>query len=93
MKHYIIAKFKDRSDLDRLYPEISELFSGVTKLDGVDGLEIHKSNSTRENRYSLMIILHLSQKGLESFDASDIHRDWKARYGERLESKAIFDCD
>ena len=93
MKHYIIAKFKDRDDLDRLYPEISELFSGVTKLDGVDGLEIHKSNSTRENRYSLMIILHLSQKGLESFDATDIHRDWKAIYGDRLESKAIFDCD
>ena len=93
MKHYIIAKFKDKSDLDRLYPEISELFEGVTKLEGVDALEIHKSNSTRENRYSLMIILHLSQKGLEEFDASDIHRDWKALYGEKLESKAIFDCD
>lgn len=44
MKHYIIAKFKDRDDTERLLPEIKALFR-------------------------------------------------KATYGDRLESKAIFDCD
>ena len=32
-------------------------------------------------------------EGLERFDASDIHKDWKSKYGDLLESKAIFDCD
>lgn len=29
----------------------------------------------------------------ENFDASDVHKEWKAIYGDRLENKAIFDCD
>ncbi len=93
MKHYIIAKFKDKQDTERLFPEISEFFQDVLKLDGVEGVELHKSNSSRDNRYSLMIVLTLTEKGLEVFDASDIHREWKEIYGPKLESKAIFDCE
>jgi hypothetical protein len=40
-----------------------------------------------------MIEMNLSHEGLENFDASDVHKEWKATYGDRLESKAIFDCD
>ncbi len=54
---------------------------------------IHKSNSTRENRYSIMIEMNLSAEGLNNFDASEVHKKWKETYGDRLESKAIFDCD
>ncbi|WP_176764387.1 hypothetical protein [Butyrivibrio sp. INlla18] len=54
---------------------------------------IHKSNSTRDNRYSIMIEMNLSPEGLENFDVSEVHKEWKATYGDRLESKAIFDCD
>ena len=93
MKHYIIAKFKDRSDTERLLPEITALFDKTLELDGVENVEIHKSNSTRENRYSIMIVLTLTPEGLEQFDASEVHRYWKAAYGDRLESKAIFDCE
>lgn len=93
MKHYIIAKFKDRNDLQNLYQEIADLFQKVLDLKGVEKVELHKSNSTRENRYSLMIVLTLTPEGLEEFDASDVHREWKERYGARLESKAIFDCE
>ncbi len=93
MKHYIIAKFKDRKDLQNLYQEISDLFQKVLDLKGVEKVELHKSNSTRENRYSLMIVMTLTPEGLEEFDASDVHREWKERYGARLESKAIFDCE
>ncbi len=25
--------------------------------------------------------------------ASEVHKKWKDTYGDRLESKAIFDCD
>ncbi len=93
MKHYIIAKFKDRDDTEKLLPEITALFQKTLDLEGVEGVTIHKSNSTRDNRYSIMIEMNLSQEGLEAFDASEVHREWKATYGDRLESKAIFDCD
>ncbi len=93
MKHYIIAKFRDRDDTERLLPEITELFRRAQALDGVENVTIRKSNSARENRYSIMIEIDLSHTGLEAFDASDVHREWKAVYGDRLESKAIFDCE
>ena len=93
MKHYIIAKFKDREDTERLLPEIKALFQKAQDLKGVEGVIIHKSNSTRDNRYSIMIEMNLSHEGLENFDASEVHKEWKATYGDRLESKAIFDCE
>lgn len=40
-----------------------------------------------------MIEMNLSHEGLEAFDASEVHQEWKNTYGDRLESKAIFDCD
>ncbi len=93
MKHYIIVKFKDRDDIEKLFPRINDLFKKALDLEGVEGVIVHKSNSTRENRYSIMIEMSLSHEGLENFDASEIHKEWKAVYGDRLESKAIFDCD
>ena len=93
MKHYIIAKFRDRDDTDRLLPEITELFRRTLALDGVENVTIRKSNSARENRYSIMIEMNLSTEGLNNFDASEVHKKWKDTYGDRLESKAIFDCD
>ncbi len=93
MKHYILAKFRNRDDTERLFPEITELFRRAQALDGVENVTIRKSNSARENRYSIMIEIDLSHTGLEAFDASDVHREWKAVYGDRLESKAKFDCE
>ncbi len=93
MKHYIIVKFKDREDTEKLFTEIKALFQKALDLKGVESVLIHKSNSNRENRYSIMIEMSLSQEGLEAFDASEIHKEWKNTYGDRLESKAIFDCD
>ena len=93
MKHYIIAKFKDRSDTQRLLPEITALFDRTLELPGVERVDIRVSNSTRENRYSLMIEMTLTPEGLEQFDACEVHKTWKAVYGDRLESKAIFDCE
>ena len=57
MKHYIIAKFKDRDDTEKLLPEIKALFQKTLDLKGVESVIIHKSNSTRDNRYRIMIEL------------------------------------
>ena len=56
-------------------------------------MEVHPSNSTRDNRYSLMIEMTLTPEGLERYDVCDAHKQWKAQYGDLLESKAIFDCE
>jgi hypothetical protein len=93
MKHYIIAKFKDRNDTEKFLPDITALFNKTLKLDGVEDVVIHKTNSTRENRYSIMIEMTLTPEGLENYDNSEAHKYWKSTYGDRLESKAIFDCE
>ncbi|MBR5410845.1 MAG: hypothetical protein IK104_09240 [Clostridia bacterium] len=93
MKHYIIVKFKDKEAGLRLVPEIGALFEKTLLLDGVKGVTLHETNSERENRYHLMIEMTLTPEGLEAFDGSDVHRYWKATYGDLLESKTIFDCE
>ena len=93
MKHYIIAKFKDRNDTEKLLPEIKALFQKANDLTGVESVVIHKSNSTRETRYSIMIEMTLTSQALETYDVCDAHKEWKAKYGERLIAKAIFDCE
>ena len=93
MKHYIIVKFKDKSDATRLLPEICRLFDKALLIDGVTDVKIHPSCSERENRYSLMIEMTLTPAGLLAYDVSDMHKEWKQTYGDRIESKAIFDCE
>ncbi len=93
MKHYIIVRFKDKEAGLRLVPEIEALFSKTLLLDGVERVELHETNSERANRYHLMIEMTLTPEGLEAFDASEVHRFWKATYGGMLEGKTIFDCE
>ena len=93
MKHYIIVKFKDKKDTERLLSEICRLFDKALAIEGVTDVKVHPSCSDRENRYSIMIEMTVTPAGLLAYDVSDMHREWKATYGDRIESKAIFDCD
>ena len=93
MKHYIIVKFKNNYNYKSEINNIYNLFNEAKKIDGVKDITIKSSNSTRENRYDLMIEMDLTFEGLQNFDASDIHYNWKNSYGKYIESKTIFDCD
>ena len=93
MKHYIIVKFKDKSDTVKLLPQIIRLFDKALLIDGVTEVKVHPSNSDRENRYSVMIEMTMTKTGLLAYDVSNMHKEWKSTYGERIESKAIFDCE
>ncbi|WP_178297630.1 hypothetical protein [Butyrivibrio hungatei] len=42
MKHYIIAKFKDRNDTEKLLPEIKALFQKTLNIKGIESVIIHK---------------------------------------------------
>ena len=40
-----------------------------------------------------MIILDMEKEALAAYDVSEPHLRWKKEYGDRIEKKAIFDCD
>ena len=40
-----------------------------------------------------MIKMDMTPEGLEAYDASEAHAEWKRVYGDKIETKAIFDCE
>lgn len=94
MNHYIIVKFTDKViDKDSLYEEIKTLFLTAEKIEGIHKVTFYPSVIDLPNRYDLMIIMEMDRSALPLFDASSIHREWKARYAPLLASKTIFDCE
>lgn len=93
MKHCIIVKFKDHEHWRDQIPAITAHFAPATDIAGVSGVQVRVSNSTRENRYHLMIELTMTADALPLWDKCDIHHKWKEQWGEQLESKTIFDYD
>ncbi len=94
MKHYIIVKFSETvQEKAALYPEIETLFKRAEKIEGIHRVSFYPSVIDLPNRYDFMILLEMERGALPVFDASDIHRDWKSKYGSLLSAKAIFDCD
>lgn len=93
MKHYIIVKFKNDYNYIKELDMINDLFEEALKIDGINRVEMFKSNSDLSNRYDLMIKMELTSEGLINFDNSSIHSKWKNEYGKYIENKTIFDCD
>ena len=93
MKHYIIVKFNSDYDYKKEIENINKLFNEALKIEGVNKIDIYKSNSDRTNRHDLMIKMELTEQALTDFDNSWIHKKWKEDYGKFIETKTIFDCD
>ncbi len=93
MKHHIIVKFTDGTDVGALAEPVKRLFEETLAQPGIHGVELKLSNSDRANRYDLMIVMDMDKEALPAYDASEPHLRWKAEYGGRIASKAIFDCD
>ena len=93
MKHYILAKFIDKNDLERYFEDIKQIYDRTLEIEGVNSVVLHRSNSDRANRYDLMIEMTLSEEALNVYDECEAHKEWKERYGGKLQSKAIFDCE
>ena len=77
MQHYIIVKFNENTEKEKIINPIKELFKRTNKIKEIKKLEIFESNMNLPNRYDLMIKMELSQKALNEFDNSDIHKDGK----------------
>lgn len=93
MKHYIIVKFKSDFVYTEHIDDISAIFAKTLDIEGITAVDIKKSNSTRENRYDLMIEIDMEEEALPLYDKSAPHLLWKEKYGGYIAEKTIFDCD
>lgn len=93
MQHYIIVKFNENIEKEEIINPIKELFKRTNQIKEINKVEIFESNMNWPNRYDLMIKMELSQRALNEFDNSDIHKEWKEKFGKYIMSKTIFDCD
>lgn len=96
MKHCILVKYNadvDAAKKEKLLPEIKELFSGLSAIEGIHGVEVIPNVVDRLNRYDLLIRIDMEKETLPVYDDSEPHHIWKRDYACYLEKKAIFDYE
>lgn len=94
MLHHIIVKWNDQvTDKSTMAAKVAELYAPASDIPGVHGVTLKPNVIDRPNRYDLMIVLDLEPEALTAWDASDLHKQWKANFGALIAQKAIFDCD
>ncbi len=76
-KHFIIVKFKKDYNYKDELNNIKDLFNKAMIIPEIKDIIIHKSNSFKDNRHDLMIEMILTIKGLQDFDNSEVHKQWK----------------
>ena len=94
MKHLILAKFKPEITAEQkaaMLPDIRRIFEETLSVDGITGVQVFTNCIDRSNRYDLLIEISMDRSALEAYDVCAPHREWKTRYGDLLEKKAIFD--
>ena len=94
MRHFIIVKFKKetgKEEIARMTEPVRELFRPLTEMPGIHGVSVSRNVVDRDNRYDLAIEIDMDREALEAYDASEPHREWKARYGELIDKKTIID--
>ncbi len=94
MKHHIIVKFTPEvTDKTALIGKVKALFVEETVPAGVYGYAFFENCVERDNRYDLMIVVHMPKDALPAWDTSTVHKRWKSEFGQYVEKKAIFDCE
>ena len=93
MRHHILVKFIEGTDVDARIAPIREIFAGTLSIPGVRKVEIKRNCVDRPNRYDLMIVLEMDPEALPVYDESEPHKRWKTEYGPITAQKAIFDCE
>lgn len=94
MLHHIIVKWNDQvTDKSAMAAKVAELYAPASDISGVRGVTLKPNVIDRPNRYDLMIVLDLEPEALTAWDASDLHKQWKANFSGLIAQKAIFDCD
>ena len=93
MKHHIIVKLTEGTDVGALLEPVQSIFEKTLSIPGVHGVEFQRSCVDRPNRYDLMIVMDMDKEALPAYDVSAPHLQWKTEYGPITAKKAIFDCE
>ena len=94
MKHHILVKYNETvTDKAALLKQIGALYEKAKDIPGIRGVTLLPNCVDRPNRYDLMIVLDMDREALTAWDESEVHRQWKSRFGGCLSAKAIFDCE
>jgi len=92
MKHHILVKWNDKvTDRKKIQNDVEKLFAPLTEIPGIQQVEVIPNIVDRPNRYDLLIRITMQEAVLPHYEDSAIHKRWKAEYGDRIQSKAIFD--
>jgi O-acetylhomoserine/O-acetylserine sulfhydrylase-like pyridoxal-dependent enzyme len=62
MKHYIIVKFTEGTDMKALVEPVRKIFEETLSIPGIHSLDIRISNSDIANRFDLMIIIDMEKE-------------------------------
>lgn len=68
-------------------------FDQTQQIEGVHTVNIYENVTPRPNRHDLMIEMEMDPEALPVYDASAAHQEWKAKYGDAIQSKTIFDYE
>ena len=99
MKHLIIVKFKENvwdreTEASReMLADIRGIFDRTKQIEGVQTVNIYENVTPRPNRHDLMIEMEMDPEALSVYDDSAAHQEWKAKYGEYIQTKTIFDYE
>mgnify|MGYP000244024100 CR=1 FL=1 len=73
--------------------DIKKIFNRTKQIEGVHTVNIYENVTPRPNRHDLMIEMEMAPEALPVYDASAAHQEWKAKYGEYIQTKTIFDYE
>lgn len=94
MKHCIIIKWNQLvENKEEMLTKVHEAFGDVITFEGCESLNIYPNCNDRKNRYDLMVVITCNEKGLEIYDKSELHCNWKSNFSKYIESKAVFDYE
>ena len=99
MKHLIIVMFNENvwdreTEASReMLADIRGIFDQTKQIEGVHTVNIYENVTPRPNRHDLMIEMEMDPEVLPVYDACAAHQEWKAKYGDAIQSKTIFDYE
>ena len=95
MKHYIIVKFVDGTDVKALEEPVCRIFEETLEIPGIHALKVKMSNSDRSNRYDLMIELDMDSFPRMTLLSriTDGRKSTATGSRRRRSLIATFDCD
>ena len=91
MKHYIIVKFTEGTDVKALVEPVRAIFEETLAIPGIHSLDIRVSNSDIANRYDMMIKIKMRKGALPSFEERAINKIWEENYKDKIKIVTVFD--